>query len=55
MGQRGRETEVSEQETCDVCGLTARSKDELENHIRHAHESDNSKKISSEQNIDPFP
>ncbi|MDQ3836916.1 MAG: hypothetical protein M3270_08290 [Thermoproteota archaeon] len=25
------------QETCDICGLTARNKDELEEHINNAH------------------
>jgi hypothetical protein len=55
MGQRGRETEVSEQATCEVCGLTARTKDELKVHIDHAHGTTNSNKVSSEQKIDPFP
>ena len=55
MGQRGRETEASKQATCEVCGLTARTKDELEVHIRHAHDTANLNKVSSEQKIDPFP
>jgi competence CoiA-like predicted nuclease len=55
MGQRGKETEVSEQATCKVCGLTARTKDELEVHIHHAHGTANSDKVSSEQKVDPFP
>jgi hypothetical protein len=55
MGQRGKETKVSEQATCKVCGLTARTKDELEIHIRKAHGTANSDKSSSEQKIDPFP
>ncbi len=25
------------QETCDICGLTARNKDELQEHISNAH------------------
>ncbi len=25
------------QETCDICGLTARNKDELQEHINNAH------------------
>jgi hypothetical protein len=25
------------QQTCDVCGLTARNKEELQDHINHAH------------------
>lgn len=25
------------QHTCDVCGLTARNKEELQDHINHAH------------------
>jgi hypothetical protein len=25
------------QRTCDVCGLTARNKEELQDHINHAH------------------
>jgi hypothetical protein len=55
MGQRGRETKISEQATCKICGLTARTKDELEVHIHHAHGSANSNKASSDQKIDPFP
>ena len=55
MGERGRETEVSEQATCKVCGLTARTKDELEVHIHQAHGTANTNKVSSEQKIDPFP
>jgi hypothetical protein len=55
MGQRGRETEVSEQATCEVCGLTARTKDELKIHVERAHGTTNSNKVSSEQKIDPFP
>ena len=56
MGQRGRVTDVSEQATCKVCGLTARTKDELEVHIHHAHEGTaTSNKVSSDQKIDPFP
>ena len=55
MGQRGKETEVSEQATCKVCGLTARTKDELEAHVHQAHGTANSNEVSSEQKIDPFP
>ena len=55
MGQRGKETEVSEQATCKVCGLTARTKDELEAHVHQAHGNANSNEVSSEQKIDPFP
>jgi hypothetical protein len=55
MGERGKVTDVSKQATCKVCGLTARTKDELEIHIRHAHRIANSDKSSSEQKIDPFP
>jgi competence CoiA-like predicted nuclease len=55
MGERGRETEVSGQATCKVCGLTARTKDELKVHIHHAHGTANSDKVSSEQKVDPFP
>ena len=55
MGQRGKVTDLSEQATCEVCGLTARNKDELKVHIHHAHKSANSNKVSSEQKIDPFP
>jgi hypothetical protein len=35
----------SEQATCEVCGLTARTKDELEDHIHRSH-SDSNRKIS---------
>ena len=37
MGQRGKATDLSEQSTCEICGLTARTKGELEDHITHAH------------------
>ena len=57
MGQRGRVTDISDQATCRVCGLTARTKDELKDHIQHSHSKDDSNKThpSSEQKIDPFP
>lgn len=57
MGQRGRVTDISDQATCKVCGLTARTKDELQDHILHSHSNNDSNKTStsSEQNIDPFP
>ena len=55
MGERGKVTDVSKQATCKVCGLTARTKDELEVHIRQAHGTALSDKASSEQKIDPFP
>lgn len=44
------------QSTCDICGLTARSIRELDEHKHHAHinkEKDN--KRSFEQKNDPFP
>jgi hypothetical protein len=53
--ERERETEVSKQATCKVCGLTARTKDELRDHVSHSHRNIDSKKVSSEQKIDPFP
>ena len=43
------------QVTCQVCGLTARTKQELDDHISHAHESTSKRTFSSEQKIDPFP
>ncbi len=44
------------QATCDICGLTARSDDELENHKNNAHKTDREdNKRSTEQDIDPFP
>ena len=55
MGQRGRSTDLSEQSTCEICGLTARTKEELKDHISHAHKSIDSNNASSEQNVDPFP
>jgi hypothetical protein len=55
MGQRGKVTDLSEQATCEVCGLTARTKDELKVHIHNAHETANSNKISSDQKVDAFP
>jgi hypothetical protein len=54
MRQRGKETDVSEQASCKICGLTARTKDEIEEHISHAHENKGSR-VSSEQKVDPFP
>jgi hypothetical protein len=38
-----RHNGISKQATCKVCGLTARNKEELADHIRHAHESSDSK------------
>ena len=49
-----RHTGISRQATCKVCGLTARTKEELADHIRYAHESSDSNKVSTEQKIDPF-
>jgi hypothetical protein len=54
MGQRGKVTDVSEQASCEICGLTARTKDEIEEHISHAHGT-NGSRVSSEQKVDPFP
>jgi hypothetical protein len=54
MGQRGKVTDISEQATCEICGLTARTKDEIEEHISRAHGTKGSK-VSSEQKVDPFP
>lgn len=34
MGQRGKVTDISEQATCEICGLTARTKDEIEERAR---------------------
>lgn len=35
----GKEPEdlTPQQQTCDICGLTARNKEELQDHIRNAH------------------
>ena len=54
MGQRGRPTDLSQQRTCEICGLTARTKEELEDHINHAHKNIDSNNASSEQKVDPF-
>lgn len=53
------------QATCEICGLTARTKQELAEHINHAHrstagdtsDSNSYRKVysSAEQKIDPFP
>ena len=47
----------NKQSTCNICGLTARSPQELEEHEYHAHQINKKKnnKKSFEQNIDPFP
>jgi hypothetical protein len=50
MGQRGKVTDVSEQASCEICGLTARTKDEIEEHISHAHGT-NGSRVSSEQKL----
>ena len=42
--------------TCNICGLTARTINELEDHKYHAHSNKGEyNKRSSEQNIDPSP
>jgi hypothetical protein len=42
--------------TCNICGLTARTIKELEDHKYHAHDNKGEQnKRSSEQNIDPSP
>lgn len=42
--------------TCNICGLTARTIKELEDHKYHAHPNkEEHNKRSSEQNIDPSP
>ena len=42
--------------TCNICGLTARTIKELEDHKYHAHPNkEEHHKRSSEQNIDPSP
>ena len=48
-----------QQKTCKVCGLTARNKDELEDHVNHAPRQEqpnntNEEAVSAEQKIDPF-
>ena len=59
MGQSRINSDESKQQTCGMCGLVARNKDELEDHVNHAHkqsQSNNPKEeISPEQKIDPFP
>lgn len=51
------DTISNKQSTCNICGLTARSPQELEEHEYHAHQINKKKnnKKSFEQNIDPFP
>jgi hypothetical protein len=40
---------ISEQATCELCGLTARTGQELADHVRHAHgNSNSSKRVSAE-------
>ena len=45
-------------ERCSICGLIARNKVELDEHIKHAHrqrDSENAENVySDEQKIDPF-
>jgi hypothetical protein len=40
---------ISEQATCELCGLTARTGLELADHVRHAHGNSNSSKRVSEE------
>ncbi|MBA3977293.1 MAG: hypothetical protein H0X50_03725 [Nitrosopumilus sp.] len=57
MSRREINKEEPKQKTCSVCGLTARNKDELEDHVYHAHRQDranNANAVSAEQKIDPF-
>ncbi len=52
------ENKPNEGERCSICGLVARNKVELDDHIKHAHEQGDPKntenKYSDEQKIDPF-
>ena len=45
-------------ERCSICGLVARNKAELDDHIKHAHRqgdpNNTDDKYSNEQEIDPF-
>ena len=49
---------ASDEERCNICGLVARNKVELEEHIKHAHTQEDPNKsgtiYSDEQRIDPF-
>ena len=59
MGRPEINKNEPQQKTCKVCGLTARNKDELDDHINHAHSQENPNKAngetaSAEQKIDPF-
>jgi hypothetical protein len=59
MGRPEINKNEPQQKTCKVCGLTARNKDELEDHINHAHRQEHANKTngeaaSAEQKIDPF-
>lgn len=49
---------VSDGERCSICGLVARNKIELDEHIKHAHRqrdpNNPGKAYSDEQKIDPF-
>ena len=52
------EPEIPSGERCSICGLVARNKVELDEHIRHAHKQgdpNNAADVySNEQKIDPF-
>jgi len=59
MSQDDIDNDTPGRERCTICGLIARNKTELEDHIKHAHQqttkSDNSDGLySEEQKIDPF-
>ncbi|MEJ7642417.1 MAG: hypothetical protein WKF36_09530 [Candidatus Nitrosocosmicus sp.] len=59
MGRPEINKDGPQQKTCKVCGLTARNKDELEDHIHHAHRQEhpnnsNEKAVSAEQKIHPY-
>jgi hypothetical protein len=55
--QNTKGTLNDKQSTCSICGLTARTISELEEHKSNAHNINNDKqnKKSFEQKIDPFP
>lgn len=58
LDQNSIEDKEPNRERCNICGLIARNKVELDDHIKHAHKQkdpNNTNRVySNEQKIDPF-
>ena len=58
LGHDGNKSHIPSEDRCLKCGLVARNKAELDEHIKHAHKNgdpNNTNDVySEEQKIDPF-